>query len=422
MAGTAEDKATADYVAKRLREAGLETDVLEYRVWMNYPSEISVDMTGPAGVTMHGPTRERVSSDPFQEDSRIVMPFNSMSPSGDVEAEVVYANYGSPDDFQKLEQLKTDVRGKIVLVRYGQNFRGVKAFVAQEHGAAGVLIYSDPSDDGWRHGDKYPEGPWRPDTGVQRGSIGYMFEFPGDPTTPGIASVPSLPSSERIVPQASAQMPKILVTPLSYHDAWPILQYLDGPESPREWQGSLPFTYHVGPGPARVKMHLKQEYEFRTLCDVIGKAQGSELPDEWVVAGNHRDAWVYGAVDPNSGTAAMLEAVHGIGELLKSGWNPKRTLVFGSWDGEEEGLMGSTEWVEQHEAELANAPAYFNMDVAVSGPKFGASAVPSLKQFLRDVTKAVSSPKGGTVYEAWQKAAQPDAPMTQSPTEAIGDS
>ena len=410
MAGTLEDKATADYVAQKFRDAGLDTEIVEYKAWINYPLEISVDITAPAGVEMHGPTREHVDGDPYDDDPRVVMPFNGMSPSGDVEAEVVYANYGTPEDFEKLEKLKIDVRGKIVLVRYGQNFRGVKEFIAQEHGAAGVIIYSDPYDDGWRRGDKYPEGPWRPDTGVQRGSVGYMFEFPGDPTTPGIASVPSLPESKRISPEQSAQMPKIPVTPLSYHDAWPILQHLGGPDSPREWQGALPFTYHVGPGPVRVKMHLKQDYQFRTLWDVIGRVRGSESPDEWVVAGNHRDAWVYGAVDPNSGTAAMLEAVHGIGELLKSGWKPKRTMIFASWDGEEEGLMGSTEWAEQHESELANAPAYFNVDVAVSGPKFGASAVPSLKQFLRDVAKAVPSPKGGTVYEAWQKVDQPAAP------------
>ena len=422
MAGTVEDRATADYVAQKFRSAGLDTQIVEYKVWMNYPAEIRVDMTAPAGIEMHGPTRERVDGDPYQDDPRVVMPFNGMSPSGDAEAEVVYANYGTPEDFEKLEKLKIDVRGKIVLVRYGQNFRGVKVFVAQEHGAAGVIIYSDPADDGWRRGDKYPEGPWRPDTAVQRGSVGYMFEFPGDPTTPGVASVMSLPESQRISPQQSAQMPKIPVTPLSYHDVWPILQHLGGPDTPREWQGALPFTYHVGPGPAKLKMHLKQDYQFRTLWDVIGRVRGSDLPDEWVVAGNHRDAWVYGAVDPNSGTAAMLEAVHGVGDLLKSGWKPKRTLIFASWDGEEEGLMGSTEWVEQHESELANAAAYFNMDVAVSGPKFGGSAVPSLKQFLRDITKVVPSPKGGTVYEAWQRGGQPDAPSTQSPTEAIGDS
>jgi N-acetylated-alpha-linked acidic dipeptidase len=419
MAGTIEDKATAEYVAEKFRAAGLDTEIVEYKVWMNYPSEISVDLIAPAGVEMHGPTREHVDHDPFQDDPRVVMPFSGMSPSGDAEADVVYANYGSPEDFEKLDRLKVDVRGKIVLVRYGQNFRGVKVFVAQEHGAAGVIIYSDPADDGWKRGDKYPEGPWRPDTGVERGSVGYMFEFPGDPTTPGVASLSSLPESGRISPQQSSQMPKIPVTPLSYHDAWPILQHLGGPDSPREWQGALPFTYHVGPGPAKVKMHLRQDYQFRTLWDVIGRARGSELPDEWVIAGNHRDAWVYGAVDPNSGTSAMLEAVHGVGDLLKSGWTPKRTLIFASWDGEEEGLMGSTEWVEQHEPELANAAAYFNMDVAVSGSKFGASAVPSLKQFLRDVTKVVPSPKSGTVYEAWQKTALPDTLSAQSPGETF---
>src|SRR5712691_9916595 len=389
MAGTPEDKATADYVAQKFRDAGLETEMVEYRIWMNYPAEIRVDVTAPPGVSMHGPTRERVSGDPYQDDPRVVMPFNSMSPSGDVEAEVVYANYGSPDDFQKLEQLKIDVRCKIMLVRYGQNFRGVKAFVAQEHGAAGVLLYSDPADDGWRHGDKYPQGPWRPDTGVQRGSIGYMFQFPGDPTTPGIASVPSLPDAKRTSPDQSAQLPKIPTTPISYADAWPILEHLGGPDSPREWQGSLPFTYHVGPGPTKVNMHLKQDYQLRTIWNVIGRVRGSELPDEWVVAGNHRDAWVYGAVDPNSGTAAMLEAVHGLGDLLKQGWRPQRTIVIGSWDAEEE--------------ILAHAVAYFNTDVGVSGPDFNASAVPSLKQFVREVTKEVPSPKGGTVYDQWKK-------------------
>jgi N-acetylated-alpha-linked acidic dipeptidase len=406
IAGSPEDKATADYVAQIFREAGLDTEIVEYRVWFNYPQEISVDLTAPPGVTMHGPSRERVDNDPFQSDPRVTIPYSGMSPSGDAEAEVVYANYGSPEDFEKLAQMKIDVRGKIVLVRYGQNFRGVKAFVAQEHGAAGVLLYSDPADDGWKRGDKYPQGPWRPDTGAQRGSIGYMFEFAGDPTSPGVAALPSLPDDKRTPPERSAQLPKIPTTPLSYADAWPILEHLGGPESPREWQGSLPFTYHVGPGPSKVKVHLKQDYQYRTIWDVIGRVRGSELPDEWVVAGNHRDAWVYGAVDPNSGTAAMLEAVHGIGELLKSGWKPKRTLVFGSWDAEEEGLIGSTEWGEQHAEELARAAAYFNIDVAVSGPKFGASAVPSLKQFLRDVTKAVPAVPGGTVYEAWSKANQ----------------
>src|SRR5437667_5659548 len=242
MAGTPEDKATADYVAQKFRDAGLDTEIVEFKVWMNYPSEISVDVTAPPGVTMHGPTREHVDGDPYDNDSRVVMPFNEMSPSGDAEAEVVYANYGTPEDFEKLEKMKIDVRGKIVVVRYGQNFRGVKVFVAQEHGATGVIIYSDPADDGWRRGDKYPQGPWRPDTGVQRGSVGYMFEFPGDPTTPGVASVPSLPDAQRISPEQSAQLPKIPTTPLSYGDAWPILEHLARPACAREWTAALPIT------------------------------------------------------------------------------------------------------------------------------------------------------------------------------------
>ncbi|MGO8985243.1 MAG: M28 family metallopeptidase [Terriglobales bacterium] len=413
IAGSVEDKATADYVAQKFREAGLETEVVEYKVWLNYPAEIHVDMTAPVGVEMHGPGREHVDGDPYQDDPRVVTPYNAMSPSGDVEAEVVYANYGSPDDFDKLKQMNIDVRGKIVIVRYGSNFRGVKEFVAQERGAAGVIIYSDPKDDGYYRGDPYPKGPWRPASGVQRGSVGYMFQFPGDPTTPGIASTPDLPDSKRISPAESEQMPKVPVTPLSWLDASPILEHLGGPPTPREWQGALPFTYHAGPGASRVKMHIKQDYQFRTIWDVIGKIKGASSPEEWVVAGNHRDAWVYGAVDPNSGTAAMLEAVHGLGELLKSGWKPKRTIVIGSWDAEEEGLMGSTEWGEDHAQELGNAEAYFNMDVAVSGKRFGASGTPSLKEFIREITKAVPSPQGGTVYGAWKKKTDPNAEMNR---------
>ncbi len=412
IAGSPEDLKTAQYVAQKYREAGLETEIVEYKVLLNYPQEISVDLVAPPGVTMHGPTREHVEGDPYDTDPRVVLPYSGYSPSGDAEAEVVYANYGRPEDIAALERMGIDVRGKILLVRYGQNFRGVKSFVAQQHGVAGVIIYSDPIDDGWFKGDKYPQGPWRPDTGVQRGSVGYTFEFAGDPTTPGVASVPSLPDAQRVLPEKSAELPRVPTTPISYHDAWPILEHLGGPDSPRDWQGALPFTYHVGPGPARVRMHLKQEYGYHSIWDVIGMARGTELPNEWVVSGNHRDAWVYGAVDPNSGTAAQLEAVHGIGQLLKTGWRPRRTLVFASWDAEEFGLVGSTEWGEQHERDLASAAVYFNMDVAVSGPKFGASAIPSLKQFLRDVTKAVPDPKGGTVYDAWREGAEKPSPTT----------
>ena len=402
MAGTPEDRKTAEYVAAKFREAGLETRIDEYKVWMNYPVEIRVTMTAPPGVHLKAPSRARVSRDPYQDDPRIVPPFSGSSPSGDVEREVVYANYGRPEDFDKLKQMGIDVRGKIVLVRYGENFRGVKSFVAQRAGAAGVIIYSDPIDDGYFRGDAYPKGPFRLETAAQRGSIEYMFEYPGDVTTPGVASVPSLPMDQRVPPDKAVALPKIPTTPISYGDARPILENLGGPETPREWQGGLPFTYHIGPGPVRVHMVLKMDYQYRTIWNVIGTVRGSELPDEWVIAGNHRDAWVFGAVDPNSGTAALLETAHGIGSLLKSGWKPKRTLVFASWDGEEQGLVGSTEYVEQYAKALEKAVAYFNMDAAVSGPNFGASAVPSLKQFVRDVAEAVPSPKGDSVYAAWK--------------------
>jgi N-acetylated-alpha-linked acidic dipeptidase len=410
VAGSPEDKKTADYVAKKFKEAGLDTTIVEYKVWMNRPAEISFSATAPEGLKLSGPSREHVSSDPFQNDPRILPGFNGSSPSGDAEAEVVYANYGSPADFKKLDDLKIDVRNKIVIVRYGENFRGVKSFIAEERGAAAVLIYSDPWDDGYFRGDAYPKGPWRPDTGIQRGSIQYMFKYPGDPTTPGFASVTSLPDSKRVPPAKATDMPKIPTTAISYHDAEPILQNLAGPETPRDWQGALPFTYHIGPGPVRLKLHIKQDYQYWPIWDVIGKIPGSKYPNELVVLGNHRDAWVYGAVDPNSGTAAMLETVRGLGELLKQRWRPERTIIFGSWDAEEEGLIGSTEWGEEHEHDLARTVAYFNLDVAVSGPNFSASAVPSLKGFVRDVTKQVPSPKGGTVYDVWkaEKLKQPE--------------
>jgi N-acetylated-alpha-linked acidic dipeptidase len=413
VAGSPEDRKTADYVAQKFREAGLQTEIVEYKVWMNRPAEISVTVTAPPNVKMSGPTREHVFSDPYQDDPRILPAFSGSSPSGDVEADVVYANYGRPEDFKKLEELKVDVRGKLVMVRYGDNFRGVKTFIAEQHGAAGVIIYSDPWDDGYFKGDAYPKGPYRPEYAVQRGSIQYMFKYPGDPTTPGLASLPTLPDSQRVPPSQATDMPKIPTTPLSYGDAAPILENLGGPESPRDWQGALPFTYHVGPGPVRVKMHLKQDYRYWPIWDVIGKIPGNKYPNQLVVLGNHRDAWVYGAVDPNSGTAAMLEAVHGMGELLRQGWKPDRTIIFGSWDAEEEGLIGSTEWGEEHERDLGNAVAYFNLDVAVTGPNFNASAVPSLKGFVREVTKQVPSPKGGTVYDAW-KQHQKEAPPRQS--------
>jgi len=372
-------------------------------VLLNWPKVVRMEAFDPSGkLLIGGPTREHVDGDPGQDDPRVVMPFNGSSGSGDVTGEVVYANYGSLEDFDQLAAQHVDLHGKIVLVRYGGNFRGVKVYIAQQRGAAGVLIYSDPQDDGYYKGDPWPIGPWRPETGVQRGSVQFLFKYPGDPETPGVASTLDLPDSARISPDGN--QPHIISIPISYHDASPILKALEGPGVPQGWQGALPFRYHVGPGGVKVHLVSVQDYQRRIIWDVIGKVKGAEYPDDWVVAGNHRDAWVYGAVDPNSGTAAMLESVHGIGVLLKQGWRPKRTIVFCSWDAEEEGLIGSTEWVEAHAKALERAVAYFNVDVAVAGPDFSASAVPSLKQFVRELTHAVPSPLGATVYEQWKNA------------------
>jgi N-acetylated-alpha-linked acidic dipeptidase len=427
LASTPEDHATAEYVARKFRDAGLETEIVPYRVLLNQPKEVRVEAYDPAGhLLMHGPTREHVAGDPGQDDPRVVMPFNGSSASGDVTGDVVYANYGRPEDFNELAAEHIDVRGKIVICRYGQNFRGVKVYLAEQHGAAGVLIYSDPQDDGYYKGDPWPIGPWRPDTGVQRGSVQYLFKYPGDPETPGVASTPDLPDSARSSPDGDE--PHIVSIPISYHDATPILQALKGAGAPAGWQGALPFRYHLGPGGVRVHLVSQQDYQRRVIWDVIGKVAGAQEPDSWVVVGNHRDAWVYGAVDPNSGTAAMLEAVHGVGALLKQGWRPKRTIVFCSWDAEEEGLIGSTEWVEQQAQTLDHAVAYFNVDVAVSGPNFSASAVPSLKEFVREITRSVPSPLGGSVFDAWRAHHPSDddhqisnAPPIEGETVHVGD-
>jgi N-acetylated-alpha-linked acidic dipeptidase len=416
-AGSPEDYKTALYVADKFKAAGLETSIVPYKVLLNKPKSILVEAFDADGnKLMSGPTPEHVDpakygGDPGQNDPRILPAFNGYSPSGDVTAAVVYANYGTLADFKKLASLGVSVKDKIVLVRYGENFRGVKVYIAQQYGAKGVLIYSDPADDGYFRGDAYPKGPYRPASGVQRGSVQFLPIYPGDPETPGIASTLNLPDSQRV--KNPVDLSSIPSNPISYKDAEPILRALEGPETPHGWQGALPFTYHLGGTDAvKVHMNIQQDYALRTIWDVIGKVPGTEPGDNWVIAGNHRDAWVYGAVDPNSGTAAMLESVHGIGDLLKQGWKPKRTILFASWDAEEEGLVGSTEWVEQHAAELRHAVAYFNTDVGVSGPDFSAAAVPSLKQFVREATTEVPSPKGGTVYDQWKKTeeASPEDP------------
>ncbi len=433
-ASSPEDYKTALYVRDKFKAAGLDTTIVPYRVWLNKPVKIEITAFDAAGKKlMSGPSREHVDpkaygGDPFQDDPRVLPAFNGASASGDVTADVVYANYGTQADFKKLADLGISVKGKIVIVRYGGNFRGVKVYIAQQYGAAGVLIYSDPADDGYAKGDVYPRGPYRPASAVQRGSVQFLPIHSGDASTPGIASTMDLPDSARELDRSKMNQPAIPANPLSYQDASPIMEALDGPETPRDWQGDLPFTYHLGgTGAVKVHMLLQQDYQLRTIWDVIGKIPGTDGTDAVVVAGNHRDAWVYGAVDPNSGTAAMLETVHGLGDLLKQGWKPKRTIVIASWDAEEEGLIGSTEWVEGNEAMLRHAVVYFNTDVGVSGPDFNASAVPSLKQFVRDVTKEVPSPKGGSVYDQWKKeqasttpARRAQAPFPSDPDVRIG--
>ncbi len=431
LAATPEDYKTAEFVARKFRAAGLDTEIVPYRVLLDYPKVVRVEAWDAAGhLLMTGPTREHVNGDPDQGNPRIVMPYNSSSGSGDVTAQAVYGNYCRPDDFSELAAQHIDVHGKIILCRYGSNFRGVKVYLAEQHGAVGVLIYSDPQDDGFYKGDPYPIGPWRPDTGVQRGSVDYIFRYPGDPETPGVASTPDLPDSARVTnfTGPDGDQPSIISIPISWHDAAPILQALAGPGAPQGWQGALPFRYHLGPGGAKVHLVSDQDYQRRIIWDVIGKIEGAQDPGASVIVGNHRDAWVYGAVDPSSGTASMLEAVRGIGALLHQGWRPRRTIIFCSWDAEEEGLVGSTEWVEQQGRALDQAVAYFNVDIAVAGPDFAASAVPSLKEFIRDIARSVPSPVADSVFVQWRRKSlgaqehhDSNAPLAQGEEVPLGD-
>src|ERR1051326_8240333 len=402
IAGSKEDYDTAIYVRDQMRSYGLNAELTEYQVWLNYPK------TDPI-VELVSPRRERlsvresiISEDTTSANKKITPLFNGYAATGDVTAPLVYANYGLPPDYEALEKAGVDVKGKIVIVRYGNSFRGVKAKVAQDHGAVGCIIYSDPADDGYMQGDVYPKGPWRPVASGQRGSVQYLFDYPGDPLTPGRPAIDGVP---RLKPEEATDLTRIPVQPIAYDVARQIIAPLKGPVRPRGFQGGLPFAYHVG-GTDDVKLRLKtdMDYKQRPIWDVITRVDGSEQKDRWVVLGNHRDAWVFGAVDPNSGTAAMLEVGRGLGQLLKSGWRPRRSIVLCSWDAEEYGLIGSTEWAEDFADELQQkAVAYLNLDAAVSGQNFGASSVPSLWKFIRAVTKDVKDPKTGkTVYQQWQ--------------------
>ncbi|HKG96235.1 MAG TPA: M28 family metallopeptidase, partial [Pyrinomonadaceae bacterium] len=408
IAGTKEDYETAVYVRDQLRAFGLNAELKEYEVWLNYPNTPSVLEL----ITTHRQklnTREAVvPGDPSSSHPKITPLFNGFSPSGDVTGPIVYANYGLPDDYDDLKKAGVDVKGKIVIVRYGNSFRGVKAKVAEDHGAIGCIIYSDPADDGYMQGDVYPKGPWRPVASGQRGSVQYLFDYPGDPLTPGRPAIPGVP---RLKPEEATDLTRIPVQPIAYDVAKTILAQLKGPVRPRGFQGGLPFPYHLG-GTSEVKVRLKtdMDYKLRTIWNVVARIDGNEEKDRWVILGNHRDAWVFGAVDPNSGSSAMLEVGHGFGQLSKAGWKPRRTIILCSWDAEEYGLIGSTEWAEELAGELREkAVAYLNLDAAVSGAHFGASSVPSLWKVMRAVTRDVKDPKTGkTVYQQWQDRARED--------------
>lgn len=406
IAGTREDYETAIYVRDQMRSYGLAVELKEYQVWLPYPKT-------PAILELVTPRRQRlpvhetvVTKDPSSSHPKITPLFNGYSPSGDVTAPLVYANYGLPGDYEELKKLGVDVKGKIVIVRYGNSFRGVKAKVAEDQGAIGCIIYSDPADDGYMQGDVYPKGPWRPEASGQRGSVQFLFDYPGDPLTPG---KPAIQGVTRLKPEEATNLTRIPVQPIAYDVARNLLTPLKGPVRPRGFQGGLPFPYHVG-GTADVKVRLKtdMDYKLRPIWNVVARIEGEEERDRWVVLGNHRDAWVFGAVDPNSGSSAMLEIARGFGQLMKQGWKPRRTIIFCSWDAEEYGLIGSTEWAEELATDLREkAVAYLNLDSAVSGPHFGASSVPSLWKLIRGVTKDIKDPKSGkSVYQQWQDRAR----------------
>jgi N-acetylated-alpha-linked acidic dipeptidase len=399
VAGTHADYQTAQYVLSQFRQAGLEAQIVEYDVLLPMPEEVKVELVSRE--RRNYPSPELGWKAGADGKTRAVPPFNAFSPSGDVTAPVVYANYGLPGDYRALEQKGIDVRGKVVMARYGKCFRGVKDYVAERHHAAALVLYSDPADDGYARGDTYPRGPWRPPDAVQRGSILPMVDYAGDPLTPGIAATPQAPRLRL----SQAPLPKIPVTSLAYQDARRILQDLSGPAVPTGWQGALPFTYHCGPGDSVLHIKLRMDYRVRPVWDVIATLQGARHPGDWVILGNHRDAWGYGAADPGSGTVALLAVGRGLGYLLARGWKPTRTMVLASWDAEEFGIMGSTEWAEDHAAFLSrHAVAYLNVDVGVSGPHFGAAAVPSLDRLIRDVAREVSDPKTGrSVLDAWRQ-------------------
>jgi N-acetylated-alpha-linked acidic dipeptidase len=402
-AGSERNNELARYIAEEWKKQGWEDVVIrEYDVWHSAPRETLVEMTAPAHIRA-GLREDGYDADPDTKNPRVSSAYLAYSASGETTAPVVYAHSGNPEDYEVLRKAGIDVHGKIVIVRYSNpySYRGFKALTAERMGAAALLIYSDPQEDGYSRGKVFPDGPWGPESHIQRGGIPYDFIVPGDPLTPGWAS---LPGAKRIPVEEAQSLPKIMAVPLSWRDAKPLLQSMDGPEAPIEWQGGLPIKYRLGGG---VQAHVKVDMNTGTVPYYVVEARlrGSERPDEWIVMGNHRDAWEFGGVDPSSGTASMMELTRALGELKQKGWRPRRTLIMCSWDGEEYALTGSTEWGEQFAGELREkGVAYINVDSSTSGPRFQPNAVPSLAPLVVEVSKTLDDPSGKSLYEAWKES------------------
>jgi N-acetylated-alpha-linked acidic dipeptidase len=395
--GTEQGKKNAEFIRDQFRSWGFTAELEEFDVLFPTPKERLLELIEP--IRYRAKLEEpAVADDPDSADAGQLPTYNAFSADGDVTGQLVYVNYGVPADYEDLKRLGVDVKGKIVIARYGGSWRGIKPKVAYENGAIGCIIYSDPRDDGYYQGDVYPQGAYRPEHGVQRGSVMDMPIHPGDPLTPFIGAVKA---AKRIPREESEVIMKIPVLPISYGDALPLLRSLGGPVAPESWRGALPITYHLGPGPARVHLKLAFDWSIKTLYNVIARMEGSLYPDEWIIYGNHHDAWVNGATDPISGMVALMETGRAIGEVAKQGWRPRRTLIFCAWDGEEPALLGSTEWVETHAEELKQkAVAYINSDSTGRG-WLSVGGSHSLERFVNEVMRDVEQPRQTkSVWEA----------------------
>jgi N-acetylated-alpha-linked acidic dipeptidase len=389
-------KKNAEFILSQFKKWGWDAQIETFHVLFPTPKTRLLEMTSPT--TYKALLKEpALKEDPTSGQSGQLPTYNAYSADGDVTGELVFVNYGLPDDYKVLDQMGISVKGKIVIAKYGRSWRGTKPKVAQEHGAIGCIIYSDPIDDGYFAGDVYPKGPFKNEYGVQRGSVMDMVIYPGDPLTPGIGATENAKRLDRL---HAPNLLKIPVLPISYHDAKPLLEALSGPVAPRDWHGGLPFAYHIGPGKTTVHLKVAFNWDIVPCYDVIAKIKGAKYPDEWVIRGNHQDAWVNGADDPISGQASMLEEAKSIGDLLKTGWKPDRTLVYCAWDGEEPALLGSTEWVEEHEKELQQkAVVYINSDNNERGFLF-AEGSHALEPLMDEIAKSVMDPQTGvSVFE-----------------------